>query len=80
MDIDNFVHVSSSIFTRSFAAVLGLIGTPRTKVRSSLGNRMHLLPEWLRDPMVLILAYFCFTDECGTFRRLEIAPKDEPDL
>ena len=20
------------------------------------------------------------TDECGTFRRLEIAPKDEPDL
>ena len=29
--------------------------------------------------MLLILAIIC-TDERGTFRRLEIAPKDEPDL
>ena len=29
--------------------------------------------------MVFILAYYC-TDERGTFRRLEIAPKDETDL
>ena len=29
--------------------------------------------------MVFILAYLC-TDERGTFRRLEIAPKDEPNL
>ena len=32
MDIDTFVPVSSSIFPRSFAAVLGLICTFRTKV------------------------------------------------
>jgi hypothetical protein len=37
--------VSSSIFTRFFAAVLGLICTFRTKVRSSLGHRTRLLPE-----------------------------------
>ena len=43
--IDTFVPVSSSIFTWSFAAVLGLICTFRTKVGSSLGDRMHLLPE-----------------------------------
>ncbi|KAK6323845.1 hypothetical protein J4Q44_G00061840 [Coregonus suidteri] len=31
--------------------------------------------------MVFILAYYCLcTDERGTFRHLEIAPKDEPDL
>jgi hypothetical protein len=39
VDIDTFVPVSSSIFTRSFAVVLGLIGTFRTKVHSSLGDR-----------------------------------------
>jgi hypothetical protein len=38
VDIDTFVPVFSSIFTRSFAAVLGLICTFRTKVRSSLGD------------------------------------------
>ena len=31
--------------------------------------------------MVFILTYYIVrTDERGTFRRLEIAPKDEPDL
>ena len=45
VDIDTFVPVSSSIFTRSFAVVLGLICTFRTKVRSSLGDRTRLLPE-----------------------------------
>ena len=43
VDIDTFVPVSSSIFTRSFAVVLGFICT---KVRSSLGERTRLLPEW----------------------------------
>ena len=38
VDIDTFVHVSSSIFPRSFAVVLGLICTFRTKVRSSLAD------------------------------------------
>ena len=28
----------------------------------------------------LYLRTIVCTDECGTFRRLEIAPKDEPDL
>ena len=80
MDIDNFVPVSSSIFARSFAVVLGLICTFRTKVHSSLGDRARLLPEWY-SPMVFILAYYIVcTDERGTFRHLEIAPKDEPDL
>ena len=36
VDIDTFVPVSSSIFTRSFAVVLGLICTFRTKVYSSV--------------------------------------------
>ena len=44
--IDTFIPVSSRIFTRSFAVVLGLICTFRTKLRSSLGDRMRLLPEW----------------------------------
>jgi hypothetical protein len=42
VDIDTFVPVSSSIFTRSFAAVLGLIYTFCTKVRLSLGDRTRL--------------------------------------
>ena len=36
VDIDTFVPVSSSIFTRAFAVVLVLICTFRTKVRSSV--------------------------------------------
>ena len=36
--LDTFLPVSSSIFTRSFAVVLGLICTFHTKVRSSLGD------------------------------------------
>ena len=83
MDIDTFVPVSSSIFTRSFAVVLGLICTFHTKVRSSLGNRTRLLPERYDGyvvPWCLYLRTILCTDEHGTFRRLEIAPKDEPDL
>ena len=61
VDIDTLLPVSSSIFTRSFAFVLGLICSFCTKVRSSLGDRTRLLPErwWLRGPMVFILAYYC---------------------
>jgi hypothetical protein len=60
VDIDTFVPVSSSIFTRSFA-VLGLICTFRTKVRSSLGDRTRLLPERYDDWVVpwCLLAYYC---------------------
>ena len=81
--VDTFVPVSSSIFTRSFAVVLGFICTFRTKVRSSLGDRTCLLPE--RDdgcvvPWCLYLRKIVCTDERGTFRHLEIAPRDEPDL
>jgi hypothetical protein len=39
VDIDTFVPVSSSIFIRSLAVVLGLICTYRTKVHSSLVDR-----------------------------------------
>ena len=77
MDIDTFVPVSSSIFTRSFAVVLGLICT---KVRSSLGDRTPLLSERYDDcvvPWCLYLRTIVCTDERGTFRRLEIAPNAE---
>ena len=83
VDRDTFVPVSYSIFTRSFAVVLGLIYTFRTKVHSSLGDRTRLLPERYDGCMVPWCLYLCTivcTDERGTFRRLEIAPKDEPDL
>ena len=83
MDIDNFVPVSSITFTRSFAVVLGLTCTFCTKVRSSLGDRTHHLPEMYDGcvvPWCLYLRTIVCTDERGTFRRWEIAPKDEPDF
>ena len=83
VDIDTFVPVSSSMFTRSFADVLGLNCTFCTKVRSSLGDGMHLLPERYDGcvvPWCLYLRTIVCTDEHGTFRYLEISPKDQPDL
>ena len=82
VDVDILVPVSSSI--RSFAVVLGLIFTFRqsTKVRSSLGDRKRLLPERCDScvvPWCLYLRTVVCTDERGTFRCLEIAPKDESD-
>ena len=74
-----FVPVSSSIFTRSFAVALRLISTFRTKVRSSLGDRTLLLPERYDGCMVPWCLYLR-TIVRGNFSRLEIAPKDEPDL
>ena len=44
---------------------------------------MRLLPERFdgcMGPWCLYLRTIVCTDERGTFRRLEIAPKDEPDL
>ena len=44
---------------------------------------MHLLSERYDDcvvPWCLYMSTTVCTDECGTFRHLEIAPKDEPDL
>ena len=81
VDMDAFVPVSSSIFTRSFVVVLGLIFNFRTKVRSSLGDSTHLLPEMYDGSLVPWCLYLCtiVCTECGTFRRLEIAPKDESD-
>ena len=79
VDIDTFVPVSS----RSFAAVLGLICTFRTKVRSSLGDRKRLLLaryDGCVVPWCLYLRTIVCTDERGTFRHLGISPKDEPDL
>ena len=54
-----------------------------TKVRSSLGDRTCLLPEQYDAcvvPWCLYLSTIVCTDERGTFRCLEIAPKNEPDL
>ena len=81
VDIDTFVPVSSSIFTGSVD--LGLICTFRIKVRSSLGDRTCLFPEQYDGcivPWCLYLRTIICTDECGTFMRLEIVRKDEPDL
>ena len=58
VDIYTFVPVSSSIFTRSFAVVLRLIFTFRTKVHSSLGDRTCLLPEQY-DGCVVHGVYTC---------------------
>ena len=69
MDIDTFVLVSSSIFTKSFAVALGLICTFRTKVLFVCVF-----------PWCLNLRTIVCTDERDTFRCLEIAPKDEPDF
>ena len=66
MDIDTFVRVSASILTRSFAVVLGLICTFRTKVRSSLGDRTRILPERYDGcvvPWCLYLRTIVCTDE-----------------
>ena len=44
---------------------------------------MRLLPEWNEHCVVPSCLYLCTivcTDERGTFRHLEIAPKDEQDL
>ena len=60
--IDTFVPVSSNIFTRSFAVVLGLICT------------WFLLPEQYDGsvvPWCLYLRTIVCTDERGTFMRLE---------
>ena len=78
-----FYTCFSSIFTRSFAVVLGLMCTFHTKVHSFLGDRTRLLPEWYDGcvvPRCLYLHTFVCTDESETFKHLEIAPKDEPDL
>ena len=83
VDNDTVVPVSASILTRSFAVVLGLIRTFRTKKRSSLGLRIRLLPERYDGctfPYFLYLCIIVWTDERGTFRHLEIAPQDEPHL
>ena len=63
--------------------VLGLICTFRTKVCSSLGDRTRLLPERYDGCLVPWCLYLCtivYTEPCGTFRRLELASTDEPDL
>ena len=82
VDIDTSVPVSSSIFTMSLAVVLGLICTFHTKVRSCLGDITRHLPERYESyvvPWCLYLRTIVCTDDRGTIRRLEIAPKDEPD-
>ena len=76
VDIDTFLPVSYSIFTRSFAVVQELICTFRTKVRPSLGDRTRLLPERYDGcvvPWCLYLRTIVSTEERGTFRHLEIA-------
>ena len=81
MDIDNFVPISSSIFTRSFAVVLGLICTFHTKVCliSRRQNAFSLLSgmraAWSHGVYTCVLLFVQMN-----IRHLEIAPKDEPDL
>jgi hypothetical protein len=70
VDRDTFVPISSRIFTWSFAVVLGLIRTFRTKVFSSLGDRTSLLPERYDGcvvPWYLYLRTIVCTDERSTY-------------
>ena len=55
--IVDIVPVSSSIFTRTFAVVLGLIRTFRTKVGSSLGDRTRMTAAWSHGGYIYI--YYC---------------------
>ena len=85
VDIDTFVPIFSSIFTRSFTVILRLMCTFRTKVRSSLGDRTRLLPERYDGSVVscLYLHTIVCTDnfvQMNVVPRLEIAPKDESNL
>jgi hypothetical protein len=73
------VPVSSSIFTMSFAVVLGLISTfvIRTKVCSSLGDNSFLIDmtaAWSHGVYTYILLFVHLNVVP------KIAPKDEPDL
>jgi hypothetical protein len=73
VDIDTFVPVFSSIFTMSFAVVLGLFYMFCTPVRSSLGDRMRLLPERFDGLVVqwcLYLRTIVCTDERGIWQLL----------
>lgn len=79
LDIDTCLTVSSSIFRRSFDVVLGFICTFLTKICSSLGDRMHLLPEQY-DGCIVQGYLYLHTHEFGIFRHLEIAPNDKPDF
>ena len=83
VDIDTLLPVSTSIFTRSFAVVLGLICTFLPKVRSTLVDWTQLLPEilsWLRGPMVFILAYYCLYRWTWYLQDLEIAPNEVSEV
>ena len=58
VDIDSFVPVSSSIFTRSFAAVQGLICTFRTKVCSEHVSFLSVMPAaWSHGVYTCILLF-----------------------
>lgn len=59
--------------------VLLLICRLPTKTRSSLGHRIHLLPERYDDWTCLYLQIVVWTDQCHTFKHLKIVPKNEPD-
>jgi hypothetical protein len=66
----------------SFAVVLGLFRTFRTKVRSSLGHRKRLLPErydgWSHGVYTCVLLFVQINVvPSGVWK---IAPKVEPDL
>ena len=63
---------------RSLTVVLELICTFDTKVRSSLGDRMCLLPEWYDGVYTCILLFVQMNVVPSGV--VEISPKDEPDL
>jgi hypothetical protein len=83
VDIDNLYLFPPASSQGPLPVVQELICTFRTKVRSSLGDRTRFLPERYDGCLVPWCLYLCIivcTDDRGTFRRLEIAHKDEPDL
>ena len=79
-----FVTISFSIFTRFICCCSGIdlhFDLHFSHQSTLISRRQNVSPSWavwrLCGPCVPL---FVCTDEQGTFRRLEIAPKDEQDL
>lgn len=83
VDLHTLLLCASDSFTSFFVVVLGFSLTVGAKVCSALGEDVRLLPERFSvcvAPSFLYLGTIYFTDTCGTFSCLEIAPKKKPDL
>lgn len=81
VDLHTLVPDASTSLTSTFVVVLGFSWPFQTKVCSSLGVNLCLLPEWcslcVTPIFFLYLHTIVRTDARGAFRCLEIAHKEE---